>query len=149
MIIYDDLDRAAEAKMMLDRAVDNADEILPWTVKPWRLDMLMLRPLAAAALKDAAEAHLIVLAVHHQPGMAPWLMGWLERWAAGRQVQDAAVALWDGEIGHAPTAKAKPELSHFAERHGLSFIAANAETAQDGRASITRHRHEFEELESK
>ncbi len=41
VIIYDDFACAAKAKVMLERAAHRVDAASLWTVKPWRLDMLM------------------------------------------------------------------------------------------------------------
>ena len=63
VIVYDDVNFASKAQAMLGRAAHRADAALLWTVKPWRIELLILPPTAAMALQDAAEAHLIVLAV--------------------------------------------------------------------------------------
>jgi hypothetical protein len=65
-IIYDDVTRASEAKAMFERAAHRADVALLWTVKPWRLDLLMLHLTA-----DKADAHLMVLAQRHGPCYTP------------------------------------------------------------------------------
>ena len=126
VIIYDDLACAAKAKVMLEGAAHRADATLLWIVKPWRLDMLMRPNTADAALTDAADAHLIVLVLHQPWLLSEWLQDWLAQWAARRQVQDAALALWDGGSGDALSATAAPDLSQFAGRHGLSFIFGGA-----------------------
>lgn len=130
VIIYDKSDFAAKAKAMLERAAYRPDETTFWNLKPWRMDMLALTPAAEAALVEAAEAHLIVLAVHQ---VQPLLIDWLERWAKCRQVQEAALAVWDGEntdrLSISP--RATPELSQFAGRHGLSLLFGDNARVED------------------
>ncbi len=138
MIIYDDRARAVQAKIMLERATHRADETLSWNVKPWRLDMLMLPSLATRAIMEAAEAHLIVLALGSRQAVVSELLDWLERWAASRQVQETALALWDGGNGAGLSLTATPELSQFAQRHGLSLILESQAPAEDGSAFIVR-----------
>ncbi len=140
VMIYNDSACAAKAKVMLERAAHRADAALPWTVKPWRLDMLMPSLSADAALADAAEAHLILLVLRHPLLFPPWLRDWLAQWAARRQVQDAALALWDGGDGDTLPAAAAPDLSRFAERHGLSFIFGGGGPAEDQSAAGFSHR---------
>ena len=122
VIIYDRFDFAAKAKAMLERAAHGTGEATHWSVKPWRVDMLKLPPAAEAALAEAAEAHLIVLALRQVQSFFPWLADWLERWATCRQVQEAALAVWDSENADTRPVRATPELSQFAGRHGLSLL---------------------------
>lgn len=88
------------------------------------MDMLALPPAAETALVEAAEAHLIVIAVQK---VQPLLIDWLERWANCRQVQEAALAVWDGTNADRLTIStcATPELSQFTGRHGLSLLFGN------------------------
>jgi hypothetical protein len=119
VIIYDRFEIAAKANAVLERATHRTGETVNWNVKPWRVDMLNLRLTAEAALAEAAEAHLIVVAVREVQAL---LVDWLERWATCRHVQEAALAVWDG--GNADTRRTReiPELSRFARRHGLSLL---------------------------
>jgi hypothetical protein len=125
VIIYDDSAIAAMAGAKLEKSAWRVNAVVRWSIKPWRLDALMLPPIADRASNDAAAAHLIVLAVRSQTESAPLLSSWLETWAARRQVQDAALAVFDGAGGEKLSAPAAPELSRFARRHGLSFITGN------------------------
>ena len=85
VIIYDRFDFAAKAKAMLERAAHGTGEATHWSVKPWRVDMLKLPPAAEAALAEAAEAHLIVLAVRQVQSLFPgWWTGWSGGPRAGR-----------------------------------------------------------------
>jgi hypothetical protein len=122
VIIYDHFDFALNAKAILERVVHWTDETMHCSVKPWRVDMLKLPSTAEAALAEAAEAHLIMFAVRQVRQHLPWLVDWLERWARCRQVQEAALAVWDERNADTRPARAAPELSQFATRHGLNLI---------------------------
>jgi hypothetical protein len=122
VIIYDKFDFAANANAMLEHAAHRTDEPMHWSVKPWRVDMLELPPAAEAALVEAADAHLIVLAVREVQSLLPWLMDWLERWAARRRIQEAALAVWVGGCAGTRLAQVTLKLSQFAGHHGLSLI---------------------------
>ena len=122
VIVYDKFDFAAKADAMLERVAQRTGETAHWKVKPWRADILKLPPAAEEALAEAAEAHLILLAMRQVQSLIPWLLGWLERWALCRQIQEAALAVWGGGNADAGSVRAIPELSHFARRHGLSLI---------------------------
>jgi len=123
VIIYDTFAFAAKAKAMLDRAAHRTGDIMRWSVKPWRVDMLKVPLAADTALAEAAEAHLIVLAVRQVQSLFPWLANWLERWARCRRVREAGLAVWDGGNADTRSAQATPELSQFARRHGLGLIS--------------------------
>lgn len=138
LIIYDETALASKAQAMLGRAAHRADEALLWTVKPWRLDLLILPLTADEALKDAAEVHLIVFAVHSQADLSPHLLDWLEKWAGCRQVQDAALAVFDGGNGDTLSTNVAPELSQFAGRQGLSFIFGDPGPSEEGSALLVQ-----------
>jgi hypothetical protein len=138
VIIYDDFEFASKANSMFGRAANSAGEPFPWTVKPWRLDMLSWPMSAEAALRDAADAHLVFLCLRHPSSLPSWLLGWLEQWASRRQVQDAALAVWDGGNGDTLSKSDAPELFEFARRNGLSFIFGDAGLVQDDLPVLVR-----------
>jgi hypothetical protein len=135
VIIYDEFDFAANANAMLEYAAHRTDEPMHWSVKPWRVDMLELPPAAEVALAEAADAHLIVLAVREFQSHLPWLMDWLERWATGRRILEAALAVWVGGFADTRLAEVTHELSQFAGHHGLSLIF-NDNTLFEGKSSM-------------
>src|SRR5579863_8472759 len=122
LIFYDDLDCALNTKGILHHASHHAGVTVQWTIRPWRLNMLQFSPTAEDALRDAADAHLILLAVRHSPSLPSWLMDWLDRWAALRQTPDAALAVICDGANKASVAQATVELSRFARRYGLTVI---------------------------
>lgn len=145
IILYDTPAAAANVNALLRHAADNVDEFNHWSVKPWRLDMLIQPQSADEALKDAAEAHLMVLALRRQADLPPWLTDWLEQWARRRQVTEAALAVFD-DCGSGSTLAVRPapELSGFARRHSLSFILDATESAEAKSAACMRDLHERE-----
>jgi hypothetical protein len=122
MIIYDTFDFAVRANARLERAAHRADKATHWNVNLWRVDVLKLPPAIEAALAEAADAHLIMLAISHVESGLPSLVAWLESWATGKQIREAALAIWDGESADTHLATSAPELSQFGKRHGLSLI---------------------------
>jgi hypothetical protein len=144
VIIYERFDFATKANAMLERAAYRTEDTTHWSIKPWRVDMLKLPPAAEAALAEAAEAHLIVLAVCQVQSLPSWLLDWLERWATRRQVQEAALAVWDGENADPPLTRATRELSQFAGRHGLSLLFDENAPVADKSSMSTSDLHERE-----
>jgi hypothetical protein len=138
VILYDDFGLAAKANAMLERAAHRADETTQWNVKPWRENLLAQSGPGDAALTEAADAHLIVLAVRNQADLSPGLLDWLRKWAGRRQVYDAALAVFDGENGGTLSAPLTRELWQFAERHGLSFLFDDSVRAEDEPAFVVR-----------
>ena len=122
VIIYDDFGSATEANAMLERAFHRAGDMEEWNVKPWRLDLLNQPSIAAEALKDTEDAHLIVFALRPDRPYPAWLFDWLEKWAAQRRVGQAALAVFINSNSRTAATSMVPELPRFAERHGLNFI---------------------------
>jgi hypothetical protein len=144
IIIYDDFELATKANGILGHAMQHADKTAQWQVKPWRVNLLTLAGIADAALSEAVDAHLIVLALRQSESLPACLRGWLEQWVVRRQVQDAALALWDGENGGMHSASATPELARFAECHGLSFIGNDGNPVEGESARFLDGLHERE-----
>jgi hypothetical protein len=144
LIIYDKVGFAANANAMLEGAAHRADETMHWKVKPWRADVLELAPAADAALADAVQAHVIVLAMREVGSLLPRLMDWLECWATRRQIQEAALAIWGG--AHTPLGQAALELTRFAGQHGLSLIFDNSALVEDKSSIIASDRQKQEVL---
>jgi hypothetical protein len=144
VIIYDEFDYATKAKATLERAAHRMDETTHWGVRLWRVDMLKLPPAAEAALAEATEAHLIMLAVRQIQSLLPWLMDWLERWATRRQIQEAALAVWVGGSADTRLARASPELSQFAGHHGLSLIFDDNALVEDKSSMYASDLHKRE-----
>jgi hypothetical protein len=144
VIIYDKSDFAVSANVMLECASHRTDETMDWNVKPWRADVLELAPAADAALADAVQAHVIVLAMREVGSLLPRLMDWLERWATRRQIQEAALAIWGG--AHTPLGQAALELTRFAGQHGLSLIFDNSALVEDKSSIIASDRQKQEVL---
>jgi hypothetical protein len=122
VLIYDRLDFAARAKVLLERVAQQTGGADSWKVQPWRVDILKLPPVAEDALAEAMAANVILLALHQIQSPSPWLVDWLERWAANRQFQDAALAIWDCGNTETRSVRAIPVLLELAKRHGLNLV---------------------------
>jgi hypothetical protein len=131
LIIYDDLTCAANTNAALHRAAHQADVSVRWDIRPWPLNMLEFSPTADRALSDAVTAHLIVFAICRSPSVPAWLMNWLERWAALRQVPDPALAVVGDRDAKSPPATATVDVSRFSRQFGLCFIRHDDEEADD------------------
>lgn len=122
LIIYDDFLFAAKANSALQHSEQNADLVVQWSIRPWRVDMLKFPPTAEEALTEALDAHLIVFAGRIARSLPFWLQDWLEHWAKCRQIKDAALAVIRAEIAGPLSAAAKSDLSQFARRHDMNLI---------------------------
>jgi hypothetical protein len=131
LIIYDDRTFAAKTGAMLQRAADNSDRSVRWNVSPWHMEMLKRPSSAVQALKEAADAHLVVLVFRSVKQLPDWLTDWLEQWAKSRLTLDAALALIrDGEA-NILLAPSTSDLSLFAKHHHLSFINDDGGEVED------------------
>jgi len=122
IIIYDNCAFASKATELLQRVAQQVDTTLHWNLKLWRLDTLSLPHRADEALAEAMDAHLIMFAGHRTQLLPSWLLNILERWVACRQITNAAFAVIGGRNGDELIMPEAPELSSFANQHGLSFI---------------------------
>lgn len=135
VVIYDDVGHASRAAAALERAASCADPALKCDLKLWRLEALGQPTQAAICLAVAADANLILFALHGEPPSLEELLDWLEDWAANRRREDTAVTV----LGPEPNAAAplRNELERFARRRGLAFLGAD-EAWENGFQSPTR-----------
>jgi hypothetical protein len=122
LIIYQDFASAVKANTALQNLTLPADTRVEWEVVPIRMEMLKFPPTATEALVAATDAHLILFVGALSQSLPFWLLDWMQRWAAGRQVKDAVVAVTAGADGDAPTLPVIHVLRQFAGQNGLSFI---------------------------
>lgn len=134
VILYDDLEFALATKAMLDNAARDAGETGPWTFKPWRTSLLMHSALSQEALADAADARLVVLALRYCRFLPEHLQAWLRDWARQRQVQEAALAVWECGGADRLAPPALRELEELTEHSGMRLICQ--EILEDWSTSI-------------
>ena len=120
---------------MLKRAAQRADETIPWCVSPWRVDILKLPPASEAALAEATEAHLILLALRRVQSILPGLVDWLEQSALRRRIPEAALAVWGGGSAETLPARAATTFMPLACRHGLRLILDEEHARTEGAPS--------------
>ena len=130
LIIYDDFTSAIRASTALRQAAHRAKVRANCNLRPWRADILTFAPAADEALKDAVDADVIMLAGRRVYALPLWLRQWLESWASRRKPEDCALVVVRDETEVKDSAP-NPELSLFAERHGLDFIVENDISSDD------------------
>ncbi len=142
VIICDDFAFVAQANAKLQRVGRRPDVRAQWTVKSWPVNALNQKTMAEKALLEAADAHLIIVPAGRAHTFPPWLRHWLERWAALRQIPEAALAV----MGDVPRTDSKvpisPELASFVQKNGLNFISDEGAVAINGMKLDERLRRE-------
>jgi hypothetical protein len=137
VVIYDDLDLAARATTLLERVALHAEDAMKWDVKSWRFNILKQPTLAGITISVAADADLIVFALHESDFAPEELLDWLTNWANHRQIPDAAVMLLRPDENAAPTPVCN-ELKWFAGSRGLNFLGSR-EMWNDGNSRYFVH----------
>jgi hypothetical protein len=136
-IIYDDFDFAARTAALLEHAAVRSDEAMQWDIKPWRLDLLKPSALAEAALAETIDADLVVVAlsrIHLPPDI---LLDWLERWAARREIQEAALMVLCPEETAGPMSSWE-RLKEFAAGWGLLFLGSRRSPEEGDSLDLVR-----------
>ena len=122
LIIYQNFASAIKANTALQNLKLPADTGADWEVVPVRMEMLKLQPTATQALMATMDARLVFFVGAFSQSLPFWVLDWLQRWAAVRQVKDAVVAVNAGAYGDAPALPVIRALRQFAGDHGLNFI---------------------------
>ena len=130
IIIYHDLAFAHKAGALLQRVERQENVHVEWTVKCWPVRALDEPALAELALGESLDAHLIILPSGLGQSLPPRLLNWLKRWAADRQIPDAALGiLSSGQVTRlAPPLSSK--LPNFLRQQGLNLIMDRGATAE-------------------
>jgi hypothetical protein len=135
VIIYDDFDAAAQAAVLLERVARRAGEAIKWDIKPWQRDVLKQPTLAALTIAVAANADLIMLALHRTHFPPAGLLDWLKTWAEHRRIEDAAVLVLHADTGGQPS-KAWNEIKALVEGHNLTFLGCHSVVTHKSSASF-------------
>jgi hypothetical protein len=128
VILYDQLESMLMANQLVGRLPSHRNCGADWTVNTWRFDLLESGREGEAALGDASDAELMIVAVGKAQALRVWPEDWLARWALGRKVATAALALvLVGEANRVEAVSAVMfPLSRLADNRRLSFFAIGA-----------------------
>lgn len=122
VIICDAPSIIAKAEAALLRVGRRSKVNAQWTITCWPANILNQARVAEEALLEVADAHLVIIPAQHAFSIPFGLRQWLERWAALRQIPDAALAII-GDGTHADFPKAvSSELTMLVLKHNLNLI---------------------------
>lgn len=126
VIFCEDSAFLTKARSILQRVGHRPEVNVRWTIKTWSVFDLARVATGKKALRGCADAHLIIISDKCARSLPPYLLEWLERWAAIRRIADAAV----GVIGHAINSLVRTEVStelrRLLEKHGLNLLISEA-----------------------
>lgn len=141
LIIYDNYSLAADAQRNLEHAAELTGETTTReNVAVCPVDRFKQASRALEMLHHAADAHLIVIALGRTVALPAHLLDWLAAWAAHRQVEEAAIAIFGGENHTLLSPAAIDELSRFAKGNGLGLVRGQASPLSKEIEPDPRHR---------
>jgi hypothetical protein len=124
VIAYDSLDVARRAEAVYDRLARRLQQTFEFQQRLWRFDVLEEESLRAQAVRDAADADIVIVAMKDDKEVPKAVQSWLESLLGHLNGTAALVALLDR-----PGASVQPYLEDVARRGGMDFFA------QSGKAS--------------
>src|SRR5688572_10774023 len=127
VIAYDNLDVAKRAEAVYDRLAQRLQQTFEFQQRLWRFDVLEEESLRAQAVRDAADADIVIVAMKDDKEVPEAVRSWLESLLGRLSGAAALVALLDR-----PGASVQPYLEDVARRGGMDFFA------QSGKASKPR-----------
>jgi hypothetical protein len=93
-----------------------------WIVKSWPVISLISASLGKEALIEANDCHLVILPMRRVHSFPSWLRDWFHRWAALREIPDAAVAVIDDGACDEFSRPVSPELARLVLLHNLNLF---------------------------
>jgi hypothetical protein len=121
-LIYEERAAAKRACAALQLAAHCSRRDAHWDINPWRLDVLRSPVAWDEALREAADANLITVAVSGVHSFPAPLMEWLECWAK-EELSSSTARNW----------------SRFTARHGLDLIIGAGRTSDVERPDAFRN----------
>ena len=122
LVIYPNFVSAMKTNTALQNLKLHGDTQADWEIVPVRMEMLKFPPTTTEAVMAAMDAHLVLFIGAFSQSLPSWVLEWLQRWAAVRQVKDAVIAVNAGAYGDATSLRVIRALREFAGEHGLGFI---------------------------
>lgn len=99
LIVYEDVAAAERAMQVIARLEGCTDGQIEFVPKVWRFDLLNDPDFAWAALEDALDADLVILATHITDTLPPAVRRWLASYRARRTRMKSALLLLYGASG--------------------------------------------------
>jgi hypothetical protein len=126
VIICDDLAFVAKVSARLQRIGRRPDVGAGWTIRTLPTRSLKTAAIAERNLNDVTDAHLIIITARQAQYLPSRLGEWLERWAALRQFQDAALSVINDGIHDFTTVRNQVLLSLATDFENFSVFKPDA-----------------------
>ena len=143
-VVISDVEFAAKACATLRRVERESAINVCWRVKCWQADAMKEAAFAEKALDETLDAHLLVLQACHARSLPLWLEDWIERWAALRKIEDAALGVINDASATVRINGVSPELSSLIGQHGLKLIMDECASAKNELQLPVHFSHERE-----
>jgi hypothetical protein len=133
VVVYHDFAAGLRAKAFCDYLGKRFSPEFQIGFKLWRFDILELAICRKAALAEAANADIMVIAAESSSPLPASLMGWLEDWAMQHAVEDAALILLLEHAAGADSESLAPlaNLRQLAEHAGAPFFCSGPVSPSD------------------
>jgi hypothetical protein len=124
VIAYDDFESGKHGRTTYDFLRENLGDDCTFANQMWKFDVLNIPKLREAAVRDALQADLIIIACHGQGDLPEGVKSWLEAWSKQQHNAIALVALFACPAEEAAfTLGTRTYLSEMARRGGVEFFA--------------------------
>lgn len=125
VIAYDNLDVARRAEAVYERLSHRLQETFAFQQRLWRFDVLEEDSLRAQAVRDAADADIVIVAMQDDSEVPEAVRNWLESLLGRTPGAAALVALL--QTHRAPV---QPYLEDVARRGGMDFFAQTGKSSK-------------------
>ncbi len=124
VIAYEDFQTGKHAKRTYDFLAEHLGRECEFTNQMWKFDVLRIAKLREMAVKDAAQADIIIISSHGADELPQPVKAWIEMWLAEKGNAIALVALFDCPSDEAArTSGIRAYLADVARRGGMEFFA--------------------------
>jgi hypothetical protein len=135
-IFYDQIASALKVSNLLQTVRPDEDIIIGWEISLWHTGILRFPSVADEALIQGSDTEMIVFAGCPANLLRPWTIQWLERWVSTRLNGHAVLAMVDDDFSDIRPRMDAFELSEFASRHNVAFVACGNDIDEMNRLGI-------------
>jgi hypothetical protein len=131
VVVYEEFQMGLQGKKIADRIAREAGRAAP-ELTAWRFDRIRSAALTAAAVRQAEEADLIIVAPRHPDNLPPQVCIWLEAWSANRKPgHGALIALFDARTAVTVRRSSVARLLWSAsQRAGIDYFFCKAPASE-------------------
>jgi uncharacterized protein YcaQ len=129
--VHEDSATGARADEFCQGLLRSLGRSCEFTKEMWLLTELRTAQLRAIAAREAAEADLVIISVHHAEALPDEVTSWIELWLKQRSIRSAVLLALFDPLYLGTSSSIQACLREVAKRGNMEFLARSEEKPED------------------